>query len=72
MRWEEFGWRGPSIEDGEAIPRKRRMEDGGTPGSPSTTTSEGEWISGRWSPGGMEEKWRGKLLFSNSQQQDDI
>ena len=45
------------------------FQDGGTPGSPSTTTSEGEWISGRWSPGGMEEKWRGKLLFSNSQQQ---
>ena len=34
------------------------FQDGGAPGSLSTP-SEGEWISGRWSPGVMEEK----LLF---------
>ena len=41
------------------------FQDGGTLGSLSTP-SEGEWISGRWSPGVMEEKWRRSFYFSNS------
>ena len=35
------------------------FQDGSLP-----TSSEGEWISGRWSPGGLEEKWRRNFYFS--------
>ena len=35
---------------------------GGPTGSSSTTT-EGEWITGRWSPVGWEAKWKEGFLF---------
>ena len=47
------------------------FQDGGTLGSLSTP-SEGEWISGRWSPGAMEEKLsffkfiNNKIVIQNS------
>ena len=45
------------------------FQDGGTSGSLSTP-SEGEWISGRWSPGGLEEKR--KRIFPFLKQEVDI
>ena len=40
----------------------KSSQDGGLPGF-SSTTSEEKWISGRWSPGGLEVKRRRSFNF---------